>query len=152
MVLSAKNNSKTRYNGVELSQSEQSDRVNLLLLIMIFLINATVGLSVVYPKFYVIGNEKCTCNREAFKTQLKGKHHLFISSCKWIPKLFLINAAVGLIVAYPNFYVIGNEKCTCNRESFKERLKGKYHLFISSCKLIVNYVLEPFSIELFHFL
>ena len=74
MVLSAKNNSKTRYNGVELSQSEQSDRVNLLLLIIIFLINATVGLSVVYPKFYVIGNEKCTCNREAFKERLKCKH------------------------------------------------------------------------------
>ena len=108
MILSAKNNSKTRHSEVESSQSEQGDKVNLLLLSasMIFLINATVGLIVAYPKFYVIDNEKCTCNREAFKEQLKGKHNLFISSCKWIPKLFLINAAV----------------------------------------------LEPFSIELFHFL
>ena len=78
MILSAKNNSKTRYNEVESSQSEQGDKVNLLLLsaAMIFLINATVGLTVAYPKFYVISNEKCTCNREAFKRQLKGKHDL----------------------------------------------------------------------------
>ena len=111
MILSAKNNSKTRYNGVELSQSEQSDRVNLLLLIMIFLINATVGLSVVYPKFYVIGNEKCTCNKEAFKERLECKHDILrISLCKLILKLFQINATVGLIVTYPKFYVIGNEK------------------------------------------
>ena len=100
MILSAKNDSKTRYN--ELSQSEQGDKVNLLLL------SASM--------------------------------------------IFLINATVGLIVAFPKFYVIGNEKCTCNREAFKEQLKGKHDLFISSCKLIVNYVLEPFSIELFHFL
>ena len=62
MILSVKNDSKTRYN--ELSQSEQGDKVNLLLLsaAMIFLINATVGLIVAYPKFYVIGNEKFTCN------------------------------------------------------------------------------------------
>ena len=75
MILSAKNNSKTRHNEVELSQSEQGDKVNQLLLsaAMIFLINATVGLSVAYPKFYVISNEKCTCNREAFKEKLKGK-------------------------------------------------------------------------------
>ena len=102
MILSAKNNSKTRYNEVESSQSEQADTVNLLLL------SASM--------------------------------------------IFLINATIGIIVAYPKFYVIGNEKCTCNREAFKERLKGKHGLFISSCKLIVNYVLEPFSIELFHFL
>ena len=78
MTLSANNNSKTRYNEVELSQREQGDKVNLLLLsaAMIFLINATVGLSVAYPKFYVIGNEKCTCNREAFKERLKGKPDL----------------------------------------------------------------------------
>ena len=103
MILCAKSNSKSPYNVVESSQSEQGNKVNLLLLSasMIFLINATVGIIVAFPKFYVIGNEKCTCNREAFKTQLKGKHHLFISSCKWIPKLFLINVAVGLIVAYP---------------------------------------------------
>ena len=89
MVLSAKNNSKTWYNEVESSQSEQGDKVNLLLLSasVIFLINATVGLIVAYPKFYVIGNEKCTCNREAFKEQLKGKHYLFISSCKLIVEL-----------------------------------------------------------------
>ena len=92
MILSAKNNTKTRYNEVESSQSEQGDKVYLLLLSasMIFLINATVGIIVAFPKFYVIGNEKCTCDREAFKEQLKGKHNLFISSCKWIPKLFLI--------------------------------------------------------------
>ena len=133
MILSAKNNSKTRYSEVELSQSEQGDKVNLLLLSAstIFLINATIGLIVAYPMFFVIGNEKCTCNREAFKEQLKGKHDLFISSCKWIPKLFLINAVVGLILAYPNFYVIGNEKCTYNREAFKERLKRKHYLFIN---------------------
>ena len=78
MTLSANNNSKTRYNEVELSQREQGDKVNLLLLsaAMIFLINATLGLSVAYPKFYVIGNENCTCNRKAFKEQLKGKHDL----------------------------------------------------------------------------
>ena len=78
MILSAKNDSKTRYYVVESSQSEQGDKVNLLLLsaAMIFLINATVGLSVAYQKFYVIGNEKCTCNREAFKGRLKGKHDL----------------------------------------------------------------------------
>ena len=78
MILSAKNNSQTRYNEVELSQSEQGDKVNLVLLsaAMIFLINATVGLSVAYPKFYIIDNEKCTCNREAFKEQIKGKHDL----------------------------------------------------------------------------
>ena len=48
-------------NKVEVSQNEQGDRVNLLLLsaAMIILINATVGLIVAYPKFYVIGNEKC---------------------------------------------------------------------------------------------
>ena len=82
MILSAKNNSKTRYNGIESSQSEQGDKVNVLLLSasMIFLINATVGLIVAYPKFRVIGNKKCTCNREAFKEQLKGKHDFFISS------------------------------------------------------------------------
>ena len=76
MILSAKNDSKTRYN--ELSQSEQGDKVNLLLLsaAMIFLINATVGLSVAYPKFFVINNAKCTCNKEAFKERLKGKHDL----------------------------------------------------------------------------
>ena len=102
MILSAKNNSKTRYNEVESSQSEQADTVNLLLL------SASM--------------------------------------------IFLINATIGIIVAYPKFYVIGNEKCTCNREAFKEQLKGQYYIFISSCKLIVNYVLEPFSIELFHFL
>ena len=63
MILSAKNNSKTPYIEVESSQSEQGDKVNLLLLsaAMIFLINATLGLSVAYPKFYVIGNENCTC-------------------------------------------------------------------------------------------
>ena len=78
MILSANSNSKTWYNEVELSQSEQGDKVNLLLLsaAMIFLINATVGLSVAYPKFFVIGNAKCTCNREAFKERLKGKHDL----------------------------------------------------------------------------
>ena len=78
MILSAKNNSKTSYIEVESSQSEQGDKVNLLLLsaAIIFLINATVGLSVAYPKFYVIGNENCTCNRKAFKEQLKGKHDL----------------------------------------------------------------------------
>ena len=82
MILSAKNNSKTRYYVVESSQSEQGDKVNVLLLSasMIFLINATVGLIVAYPKFRVIGNKKCTCNREAFKEQLKGKHDFFISS------------------------------------------------------------------------
>ena len=82
MKLSAKSNSKTWYNEVESSQSEQGDKVNLLLLSasMIFLINATVGLILVYPKFYVIGNKKCTCNREAIKEQLKGKHDLFTSS------------------------------------------------------------------------
>ena len=84
MILSAKNNSKTDNNEVESSQSEQADKVNLLLLgaSMIFLINATVGLIVAYPKFYVISNEKCICKREAFKERLKGKHDLFISSCK----------------------------------------------------------------------
>ena len=82
MISSAKNNSKTRYNGVESSQSEQGDKVNLLLLSasMIFLINATVGLIVAYPKFYVIGNKKCTCNMEAFKERLEVNHDLFISS------------------------------------------------------------------------
>ena len=81
MILSAKNNSKTPYNVVESSQSEQGDKVNLLLLSasMIFLINATVGIIVAFPKFYVIGNEKCTCNREAFKTQLKGKHQVHVN-------------------------------------------------------------------------
>ena len=79
MILSAKNNSKTQYYVVESSQSEQGDKVNLLLLsaAMIFLINATVGLSVSFPKFYVIGNEKCTCNREAFKRRLKGKQVIY---------------------------------------------------------------------------
>ena len=74
MILSAKNDSKTRHN----EQSEQGDKVNLLLLsaAMIFLINATVGLSVAYPKFFVINNAKCTCNKEAFKERLKGKHDL----------------------------------------------------------------------------
>ena len=69
MILSAKNNSKTPYIEVESSQSEQGDKVNLLLLsaAMIFLINATVGLSVAYPKFYAIGNEKCTCKRRHLK-------------------------------------------------------------------------------------
>jgi hypothetical protein len=78
MILSAKNNSKTRFKEVESSQSEQGDKVNLLLLsaATIFLINATVGLSVAYPKFYVISNETCTCNRESFKELLKGKHDL----------------------------------------------------------------------------
>ena len=78
MKLSAKSNSKSWYNEVESSQSEQADTVNLLLLSasMIFLINATVGLGVAYPKFYIIDNEKCTCNREAFKEQIKGKHDL----------------------------------------------------------------------------
>ena len=82
MILSAKNNSKTRYNGIESSQSEQGDKVNVLLLSasMIFLINATVRIIVAFPKFYVIGKEKCTCNREAFKERLKGKHDFFISS------------------------------------------------------------------------
>ena len=82
MTLSAKNTSKTQYNEVQSSQSEQGDKVNLLLLSasMIFLINATVGLIVAYPKFRVIGNKKCTCNREAFKERLKGKHDFFISS------------------------------------------------------------------------
>ena len=82
MILSANSNSKTWYNEVELSQSEQGDKVNVLLLSasMIFLINATVGLIVAYPKFRVIGNKKCTCNREAFKERLKGKHDFFISS------------------------------------------------------------------------
>ena len=81
MILSAKNNSKTLYNGIESSQSEQGDKVNVLLLSasMIFLINATVGLIVAYPKFRVIGNKKCTY-REAFKERLKGKHDFFISS------------------------------------------------------------------------
>ena len=90
MILSAKNNSKTRYNEVESSQSEQADKVNLLLLSasIIFLINATVGVIVAYPKFYVIGNEKCTCNREVSKERLKGKHYLFIKSCKLIVKLY----------------------------------------------------------------
>ena len=62
-------------NKVEVSQNEQGDRVNLLLLsaAMIILINATVGLIVAYPKFYVIGNEKCSCNRESFIEGLKGK-------------------------------------------------------------------------------
>ena len=59
MILSAKNNSKTLYKEVESSQSEQGDKLNLLLLSasMIFLINATVGLFVAYPKFYVIKNK-----------------------------------------------------------------------------------------------
>ena len=75
MISSAKNNSKTRYNEVKSSQSEQGDKVNRLLLStsIIFLINATVGLIVAYPNFYVIGNEKCTCNRKPFKERLKGK-------------------------------------------------------------------------------
>ena len=75
MIFTSNNNSKTQYNVVESSQNEQGDKVNLLLLsaAMIFLINATVGLTVAYPKFYVISNEKCTCNREAFKEKLKGK-------------------------------------------------------------------------------
>ena len=78
MILSAKNNSKTQYNEVESSQSEQGVKVNLLLLSasMIFLINATVGLTVAYPKFYVIRNEKCSCNRESFKERLQGKLYL----------------------------------------------------------------------------
>ena len=61
-------------NKVEVSQNEQGDRVNLLLLsaAMIILINATVGLIVAYPKFYSIRNEKCSCNRESFKEGLKG--------------------------------------------------------------------------------
>ena len=102
MILSAKNNSKTQYSEVESSQREQGDKVNLLLLSasMIFLINATVGLIVAFPKFYVIGNEKCTCDRDAFKEQLKGKHNLFISSCKWISKLFLINCAVADFIVW----------------------------------------------------
>ena len=88
MILPAKNNLKTWHNEVKSTQSEQGDKVNLLLLSasMIFLINATVGLIVAYPKFYAIGNEKCTCNREAFKERLKGKHDLFISLYKLIPK------------------------------------------------------------------
>ena len=102
MILSAKNNSKTRYNVVESSQSEQGDKVNLLLLSasMIFLINATVGLIVVYPNFYVIGNEKCTCNREAFKERLKGKHYLSINSCKLILKL-CIRTLFSWIIPFP---------------------------------------------------
>ena len=68
MILSAKNNSKTLYKEVESSQSEQGDKLNLLLLSasMIFLINATVGLIVAYPKFRVIGNKKCTCKGRFF--------------------------------------------------------------------------------------
>ena len=68
MTLSAKNTSKTQYNEVQSSQSEQGDKVNLLLLSasMIFLINATVGLFVAYPKFYVINNKKCTCKEPSF--------------------------------------------------------------------------------------
>ena len=102
MILSAKNSSKTPYIKVESSQSEQGDKVNLLLLSasMIFLINATVGLIVGFPKFYVIGNENCTCNREAVKEQLKGKQNLSISSCKWISKVFLINGAVADFIVW----------------------------------------------------
>ena len=89
MIFTSNNNSKTQYNVVESSQNEQGDKVNLLLLSasVIFLINATVGLIVAYPNFYVIGNEKCTCNGEAFKEPLKGKKYLFTSSCKLILKL-----------------------------------------------------------------
>ena len=86
--MSVKNKSKNRNiyftkniyftNKFEVSQNEQGDRVNLLLLsaAMIFLINATVGLIVANPKFYVIENEKCSCNRESFKEGLKGKLYL----------------------------------------------------------------------------
>ena len=86
--MSVKNNSKNRNiyftkniyfrNKIEVLQNEQGDRVNLLLLsaAMIFLINATVGLIVAYPKFYVIGNEKCSCNRESFEERPKGKLYL----------------------------------------------------------------------------
>ena len=78
MISSVKNNSKIRKTKVEVSQNEQGDRVNLLLLsaTMIFLINATVGLIVAYPKFYVTRNEKCSCNRESFEERLKGKLYL----------------------------------------------------------------------------
>ena len=89
MILCAKSNSKSPYNVVESSQSEQGNKVNLLLLSasMIFLINATVGIIVAFPKFYVIGNEKCTCDREVFKEWLESKDYVFISSCKLILKL-----------------------------------------------------------------
>ena len=88
MISSVKNNSKIRNfyftkniyftNKVEVSKNVQGDRVNRLLLsaAMIFLINATVGLIVAYPKFYVIGNEKCFCNRESFEERPKGKLYL----------------------------------------------------------------------------
>ena len=88
MISSVKNNSKIRNfyftkniyftNKVEVSQNDQGDRVNRLLLsvAMIFLINATVGMIVAYPQFYVIRNEKCSCNRESFKEGLKGKLYL----------------------------------------------------------------------------
>jgi hypothetical protein len=87
--MSVKKNSKIRNihfteniyftNKVEVSQNEQGDRVNLLLLsaAMIILINATVGLIVAYPKFYVTTrNEKCSCNRQSFNERLQGKLYL----------------------------------------------------------------------------